>query len=333
MQSPCPAPLIEFPQLTCLNIEDTGIPCPHPQEFRKLIAREKRIKDIETIKLFEIQSFNCGLTGVSEQEEYQLLQGKSSLELLGLIRSYMTSSNRSCADIDKIICLLELLAEGKGLWLDTLVLEKSRRNLPCDALFEDLRKLDPREVVFKLLFALKYHLPHGTNRDTLFFINHIPSMQANCLSRLEVSKGSISPYFLQSLDQFGNLNHLALTNIRPNWCILSALPKLPQLRILDLSGNNIKTLKGLHTAAKQTKFPELNVFNLANNQIFTETRYLIELINLTYLDLSDNDLTAMPLIGNLKWLVRLDVSHNHIPLTQLPKSINIKEYIGTPQKD
>jgi Leucine-rich repeat (LRR) protein len=333
-----PAPLAEFPQLTHLNIENTGIPDIYPKVLKELIAREKRVK-VETVKLLEtIKFFSSGPKGTTEIRECKLLREKSPPELLKLIQGYMGFPILSLEDTDKMICILELLAEGEGLWLDTLVLERDKLNLPCDVLFNMLQEFDPREAAYKLLFAIKYHLPHGTNRDTLYFLNHKPSINADCLSRLDVSGVDVDSQFLKSLNQFENLFHLALVDTTlagSKSCILDILPKLPQLRILNLKKNHIKTLKGLHTTTQDCKFPELNVFILVNNEIVTDRwiSLLVELGKLTYLDLSNNLLDQMPSLGNLRGSLKyLNLTENKIPLNQLIDYKDTDNFKFIPQK-
>ncbi len=305
-----PVPLAEFPQLTCLNIENTGLPDVYPNGLKELIAREKRVK-VETVKLLNTtQFFSSGPTGTTEKREYDLLRQKNSLDLLDLIRNYMRLHNPSLEDTNQMICVLELLAEEKNLWRDTLVLETRHLDLPCDDLFGRLQEFDPREVAYKLLFAMKYHLPHGTNRDTLYFVDHVPSMQANCLSRLDISNVCINAIFWESLCQFENLSRLSL--IGTFLSNLDDFPILRQLQVLDLSSNTIATLKGLHTATHDIKFPNLNVINLANNKIVTDDgiRFLLELEKLTYINLNNNLLTRKPAFGNLRLLKHLDLDGN-----------------------
>lgn len=272
-----PAPLAEFSKLTCLNIENTGIPDVYPNGLKELIAREEGVK-VETVKLLEeMKSFCSGPAGVTEKRDYALLRQKNTLDLLDLIRSYMGLHNPSLENTNQMICVLELLAEEKNLWRDTLVLQTKHLDLPCDDLFGRLQEFDPREVAYKLLFAMKYHLPHGTNRDTLYFVNHVPSMQANCLSRLDISNVCINTIFWESLCQFENLSRLSL--IGTFLLNLDDFPILRQLQVLDLSSNTISTLKGLHTTTHDIKFPNLNVINLANNKIVSDDgiRFLLEL--------------------------------------------------------
>jgi|GEM_PF-2618602 len=305
-----PAPLAEFPELTDLNIEYTGIPDVSPQGLKELIAREKRVK-IETIKLFEaMRSFQ---SGPSKKQQSEL--GESEVTLIKRIRTYMKHPDRlPFQDIDAMISILEQL--GEVWWLHTLVLSEEMISLPCDELFNLCKDFDPRVVLGRLLFAIKYRLPHGTNRDTLSFVDDIPSMQTDCLRRLDVSNACINQKFLQSLSQFENLFELRLNKVQLT--NLNDLPKLPQLKILHLGNNNITTLLGLHTEAQETKFPELNVLILAQNKIVSDMgiRFLLELGKLTFLDLSNNCLTQMPSLGNL-FLQRIFLNHNKIPLREL----------------
>lgn len=307
-----PAPLAEFPALTDLNIEYTGIPDVSPQGLKELIAREKRIK-AETVKLLgTMHSFQ---SGPSKKQQSELGEGESEINLIKRIRTYMKHPDRlSFQDIDAMISILEQL--GEVWWLHTLVLNEEMISLPCDELFNLCRDFDPRVVLDRLLFAIKYRLPHGTNRDTLSFVNETPSMQTDCLRRLDVSNVCINQKFLQSLSQFENLFELRLNKVQLT--NLNDLPKLPQLKILHLGNNNITTLLGLHTEAQETKFPELNVLILAQNKIVSDMgiRFLLELGKLTFLDLSNNCLTQMPSLGNL-FLQRIFLNHNKIPLREL----------------
>lgn len=335
-----PALLAEFSNLTSLDIQNTGIPNVHLKALKELIAREKRVK-LETIDLREtMDSYFSGPSGTTETEAYSFIRkpDQHPSTLLELIRKYMTLPE-SLENTHKIICILEWLAEGETIgetnWSKTLVLEKHSRGLPCDLLFPRLQEFDPREVAYKLLFAIKYDLPHGTNPTTLSFVQDVPSMQANCLHRLDVFDVCVKTEFLENLYQFTNLYHLSLNKIKivGQACVLKVLPKLPQLRVLKLENNGIKTLSGLHTKEGDIKFPELNVFILNNNKIGSDMgiKLLLELNKLTYLNLRDNLLNTMPLLGNLKFLCKLDLSQNNIPLKALNECKDTEEFKFRPQ--
>ncbi|MGV8948775.1 MAG: hypothetical protein ACOH2E_05350 [Candidatus Paracaedibacter sp.] len=340
-----PAPLDEFPQLTSLDIQNTGIPDVHLEALRELIACEKKVK-LETIKLPKtMNSYFSGPSGTTETEAYSFIRklDQHPSTLLELIRKYLMLPE-SLENTDKIICILEWLAEGGNNWLDTLVLEKKKRDLPCDLLFPHLKEFDPREAAYKLLFAIKYNLPHGSNPDTLSFVGDAPSMQANCLHRLEIFNVCVNTEFLENLYQFTNLYHFSLNKIKivGQACVLKALPKLSQLRILKLENNGIKTLSGLHTEERSIKFPELNVLILTNNGIVSDrgVNLLPELRKLTYLYLQDNLLTELPPLGNIEcfqhpelYNIRLDLSNNKIPANCLKFCIDTENLKFRPQKD
>lgn len=328
-----PAPLAEFPNLTSLDIQDTGIPNVYVTALKELIARENKVEP-ETIKLLEFtQAFSSGPSGTTERRAYTSIREKTPSTLLESIRDYVRL-DKSLETMDQIICILEYLAEDR--WLDTLVLDTPKLQLPCDVLFERLQEFDPREVAYKLLFAIKHDLPHGTQREKLLFVNNIPSMDKNCLHRLDVHSVCVKQDFLKSLGQFRNLDHLSLNDVKmlEQACVLAALPKLPQIRILNLTNNGIKTLLGLHTIEGDIKFPELNVFILNNNKIVSDMgiKFLLELNKLTYLNLRDNLLSRMPLLGNLQGLRRLDLSQNNIPLNELIQCKDTADFKFRPQK-
>ncbi len=333
-----PGPLAELSQLTFLNIENTGIPNIGSQDLKVLMAREKQVK-VENIKFLErMTGFVSGYSGSLEERETDILKETSPSALLELLNLYIKDHHASLHDLsledkDALICILERLGEDGNLWCSTLALGPQKLSIiPCDNLFNMFQGFHPRRRALEILFAIKFALPHGTIPNTLSFVDSIPSMQANCLTRLDVSNVCVSSQFLSSLNQFENLFHLSLTNIQLK--NLNDFPKLGQLKVLNLKNNHITTLKGLHTESHDIKFPELNIFNLASNKICTDMgiTYLLELDKLTYLNLNINELTQMPSLGNLVRLTFLNLSYNKIPGSQLNAYKNRENFTYTPQK-
>jgi Leucine-rich repeat (LRR) protein len=122
---------------------------------------------------------------------------------------------------------------------------------------------------------------------------------------------------------------------------------LPCLEVLNISENNISTLSGLHTGKSDNilKFPCLREFIFSSNSLtsgekstnFNGISFLLELGSLRRVDLSRNQLTSIPLLGNIvQQLEFLDLRYNQISNHGLGNNQNIdtpqRKFYFTPQE-
>ncbi len=158
---------------------------------------------------------------------------------------------------------------------------------------------------------------------------------AASLKRLEITNFCPPVEFLSKLDQFVKLEDLTLdNNKRPQ--ILDDLPRLPKLIQLVITRNNLSSLRGLLTADQAFKFTDsLDVLILANNALTNQSKLelLLNCLRLSRLDLSGNELTQLPALGNLRHLNHQDYRRNNIPSDLLKSYKNTKTVFFTPQKE
>ncbi|MBX9804793.1 MAG: hypothetical protein K2Y18_03445 [Alphaproteobacteria bacterium] len=275
-----------------------------------------------------LENIQCEQTG----DQAQLKIGFTAMDVEELVAAFLNlwkgKDNKGTESISKMIYILEILYERN---CKAALMPEALKDLPpLQELQEFVKAFDPRDSLYKLLFALKWHLPPETNPHKLVLNGF--TCEANCLERLEISGGPFQMAFLKTLPQFECLTDLYLINTRTPK-LLEDLPVLPKLRILDLTGNQITTLVGLYQD-RLPKFKGLLALVLANNLIETDVlsgqSLLSSMLNLRLLNLANNRFRDLPLIRSLP-LVRFNITMNHIPADLLNGYQNTGDFFYTPQ--
>lgn len=287
-----------------------------------------------------------------ERELGQALELTSNDPLLVQVATYMKLNNPN--DNALIAYILSRIAERR--W-DFAVgnSDISYQRIPdyVPKLWARIKDLDIRSSVKRLLFALGYKLPMGTQCQSLIFQFHANGLVASSsqtslstraeqlpyepidLLRMHVKNSAIEKsFFTHFLPLCRNMRMLTLVgNDMPT--LLESLPYMPNLQLLDVSKNQLVSLRGLRTTAMPPqKFPKLAAFIAQQNQIksgedrdnYNGLGYILELEDLTRVDLRYNQLTTIiPLLN--KTFAFLDLRNNHIPRTHGRKDIDKVFYI------
>lgn len=276
------------------------------------------------------------------------------------------------------LLLRDLIKKIKNKYLYKLILYGCRLNeieALSNSAFENLTELDLSnnlldnlEIFIKSSFRnlISLNLNHNkiSNIDSFIQTNFKSltnlSLTNNKISNLEalakvpfisLEKLNLSSNLIYDLEIFKNVpfNNLTYLNIsdnkiRDNKSSLSDI-NLPNLRIFDLSHNNISDISGLTSR----QYQQLTMLNLGKNSIsnieilarvpFTELKILIlydnkisdinvfnvaPFSNLSYLNLSYNDISDITVLTNVPFnnLSKLDLSGNAIsnidPLLRMP---------------
>ncbi|ETB59757.1 hypothetical protein YYC_03156 [Plasmodium yoelii 17X] len=125
---------------------------------------------------------------------------------------------------------------------------------------------------------------------------------------------------LNIFDQFKNIKELYL--IKNNITDISPLFKCVNLEILFLQINQIESILGIKSL---TKLEKLNLFN---NKLTEKFINIEENKNLTYIDLSDNQIENINFLSNTKSLIHINIANNKIKnLDPLKNNENI-EYLN-----
>jgi Leucine-rich repeat (LRR) protein/protein tyrosine phosphatase (PTP) superfamily phosphohydrolase (DUF442 family) len=129
---------------------------------------------------------------------------------------------------------------------------------------------------------------------------------------LNISSNNLTAKDIFSLERFPNMVEFKAhsNNIRS---VPSGIENFTKLQRLDLSNNNIATLKGIESLTTLIRL------NCGKNRIETLPDKLGNLQKLKYLRLGANNLTKVKMIMNLSTLLELDLNSNK--LTKIPRSI------------
>jgi len=318
--------LLDLPQLTDVSLAATFIPENYLSALSQTKVRKK--KPLEHVKWQLTEPTEKKSS--SSQTEWRNLSKKSVKDLWEQLRELLKNEAPREGDMDLMICILETLAESK--WDESLgfgmrsddgcVPSLTILNMPIQKLLTLTQPpYDPRLSVLKLLYSIFFQFPIGTAQQSLAFESGFTD-QASALKRLEITQHPVSLTFLGQLTQFTNLRQLILTNNQQE-NILVALPRLPQLTLLDLSHNSIKSLSGLHTGENVKKFDNLEIFVFSHNHLTSGSKpdyngiiFLLELAKLTSVDLSNNLLNSMPPLGNSS-ASYIDLRKNQIPVKEI----------------
>jgi len=323
-----PTPLFFLTQLTGLMIDDTYMPDVYALQLEKLVRPKV------TRPSFKLSMYSSGSShqNTSGKERDGFLKSNGAPTLFTRLKSLVLAP--ASTPVDEALCILEALGENQ--WDQMLSCRDCHTEaLPqlCEKLFALIRPpYDPRPLALKMLYAMSFGLPVGTNPHTLGFLD-TPSNTPTCLKKLEISGQQVPLYFPGMLPQFTNLKDLILVNcMQPT--ILHSFPRLPQLEILDLSHNAITSLKDLSTSDQVLKFPNLCVFIFSHNALtsgnatsnYNGIIYLLNMEHLGYLDLSHNALTNPPPFQNLiRQLGHFDIRHNKIDAYKRAQNVEKEE--------
>ena len=186
-------------------------------------------------------------------------------------------------------------------------------NIPCaskppDELF-DLNQLSSLSIINCSLETLSENIGKLTSLVQL-------TLDQNLLLNIPWNLGKLSTLTSLSVRNNRRLSSIdtligseSLTTIRASNCSISQLPRnIPNLRTIELDGNQLRSLDGLETiTASSSSYLSFN-----NNQIMTISREsLMQIVRLEYLSLSDNLLTTLPdLFYMIQGLKTLDLKDN-----------------------
>lgn len=348
-----PAPLSHLTLLEALALENTSIPMVCLSDLRLLISPENAATVLP--RLQESRYVNRQNGDSRAREVFLLSQSPFSRgffksgpsTLFGEMDQILKRGKHRPGDIDYMICILEHLAEAQ--WCQALSYGDPPQTLSTRVLFALLQPpYFPRQMAFKLVYAITHGLPPNTNPHTLGFGNSniatylTCNQETSCLRKLDIT-GAVLLSSIESLSKFTNLIELKLSRNNQTRA-LAYLPQMNQLEVLEVSMNDIPSLSGLHTTDNVCKFPSLREFIFSHNSLtsgdrssnFNGLSFLLELSNLRRINLSHNHLTRLPMLGNIaQQLELLDLRHNLISDGDLGDTRNIdtpsRRFLFTPQ--
>lgn len=340
-----PMPLVTLTQLKRLSFSGTYIPStvsnkeiPVFQVFKPSAKSPNQFKDLQ----ITAQASRVGRIGVLTTHTL-ITDTVSKVKKLGSLRK-----EDEIKLVDDILVYWEYAAENR--WHEALEPDAIERigakksDFPYQDFWNLFSEYSARKTAALLLYALQMGLPQYTDRDKLVLIEDAYPYQPISLNHLAIiipqdKNPEIKPDFLQNLALFSNLQRLSLINVGLTG--LDGFPRMSSLQVLDVRNNQITSLRGLRVASSTNlKFPGLNVLNLNNNRLTSENlaclEFLIQQNNLRRLEMNNNNLTVVPLLGNLQCLVYLDITNNKISQDQIKKYKNVgengKKFLYTPQK-
>src|SRR5690554_6610945 len=166
------------------------------------------------------------------------------------------------------------------------------------------------------------YLPFAVNSVQSVDISSISDENlANCIKENEITHSGVQVLVcadkdIQSLDGIEQLSNLRVVNLSQNNIrTIQSLAKLKRLFALDISANKLEDLNGIE------QLPKLNKLNANNNQLASADS-LQELKNLKRLYISNNQLQSLSFVSSLESLENLDAENNQrSSLPKLPTGI------------